>query len=192
MLSLFFISGIHLSAASITKLEVKSDDTEKSIELTIETKGAGFVKVELWKSDEMMLSDQYEALTSFKKLIDFSNYTSGNYSLKIEDDTRIKTYSIELNATGASIDLNYAEEFKPTFMFNRDQKRITVNWMMKEECSARITTKDEEGRVIYSKKFRDGRILGKIFDFRFYKPGKYQLLVSNPDRNYQYTFEIED
>ena len=191
LFSLLSFSIFDANAALITNLEIKPVESSNEVQLSIEARGGGIISISVWNKKKCMLENDYEALNSFEKTINFKGMKSGDYTLRIEDELFVKIYDVRLDENGVNVNLDAVDKsFKPYFEFQPGNKRLRVNWLMHDFERPIVIIRDNSNDVIFERRFDKNLTFSKQFDLRSYKSGIYHVTVKNKTHSHDYQLEI--
>lgn len=123
-----------------------------------------------------------------KRNYDISQFPSGVYQLKFQDDFKVHTVRMYANE-GLEFDLDKSiVQFVPTIAL-RD-KILSVGLATMPEEEIKIFIYDYNNHLLARRKITGSEYIGKRFDFSSVKPGTYRVVITCKGETFSKTFKI--
>ena len=181
-----------LTGASITSMEIVPVENQKILLLTVETSGSGNIDINIKNSSgRIIYSDQHQSLSSFVKKIHLNDVPNGDYTFELEDELFVNITPFTIDYSNLTVDeANSSLRFKPYIKWDNNNKKLDINWLLKEKGTFKVFIKDDEDKILHRSKIENKLNMAKRYSLTNIEKGQYQVTVINNDRSYSKMFEI--
>ena len=123
----------------------------KKVSLTL--KEMKKVKLSIYDGNNDVIFDENVNGANLARTYDLSSLPEGDYFIKAQSDAKISKYKIEVIDKNAFLSSeSFSEVFVPSFDYNLESKRVTINHLNKKDNSEiSIDIYDSNSELLYSK-----------------------------------------
>ncbi|MEM6525386.1 MAG: hypothetical protein AAF693_16410 [Bacteroidota bacterium] len=126
----------------------------------------------------------------YSKLFDLEILPVGTYSLQVEGDTSIKTWSVDLTSEGLSVNQDAKKEFfKPQLVIKN--KVLGVSFFNKQNDNLTISLYNEQNEEIFSEKLSKDIVIMKQYDLSNMEKGMYTAVAKTAGRSFNQVITIK-
>tara|TARA_R110000868_G_scaffold98706_2_gene271731 strand:+ start:17715 stop:18299 length:585 start_codon:yes stop_codon:yes gene_type:complete len=173
--------------ANEPKMKLVADNEAKSLvfELDITSKDT---KIQFVDSDNNVIYSDYNFATKgLRKKFDLSKLQKGVYTFKMDNATKLVTYTILIEENGISI-LEKAENTKPIFRVKEGM--VFINLLNRDMQKVDIKVYDASDRLLFSEAITDKLVVEKAINFKKAFKGEYTITVKDTNGVYSKNINI--
>lgn len=189
---LLFMSNTAV-ATSVSSFEMLTTPNEKAFMLSVETSGKGRIAIKILnEQDQVVFSKSMKALSSFQQKYSLKDFEKGNYSLVIEDVSKIVTQPFTV--TDIEVAVNSDSKiftYKPYFKFNENIESLAVNWMKSDNSVCKLIIKDENLNVLFKESVENDSIIHRSYNLSQLPKGTYYIIIKDGNHIYKETIDIK-
>lgn len=188
MLFAFVAFANTLMASGNLKVNIVPLTSEKAV-VAISNNTASNFQISIANSNDEVIYYKETAADSkdFRKVFDFSNLPSGDYTLTatIDGATTEREFKVEKNKIAVGKEKTALEPF---FTFNEGV--LAVSYLNFSEENLLLNFYDNNG-LVYSKELGDKFAVTKGYDLSKLASGTYTVVLSTDSRSYNYNVNVE-
>ena len=188
MLFAFVAFANTLMASGNLKVNIVPLTSEKAV-VAISNNTVSNFQISIENSNDEIIYYKETAADSkdFRKVFDFSNLPSGDYTLSatIDGATTERAFKVEKNRIAVGKEKTALE---PYFTFNEGV--LAVSYLNFSEENLLLNFYDNNG-LVYSKELGDQFAVTKGFDLSKLASGNYTVVLSTDSRSYNYNVNVE-
>ncbi len=175
---LSLVLAFTLGVSKAATLPTIKEDVNKSFVLNLKDWNKSDLEVSIISEDGLTIFS--ETLKEFKpsRKYNLKYLTAGNYSIKLSDDYKIITYTINVNNSDVVINEDEKVVFRPFIKYSKDAIDINVLALGNE---VNISLIDANGNEIFNEKRENEKTIAKRLNISELRSGEYSVSVKVND-----------
>ena len=129
------------------------------------------------ESGEVIYKEKLQRGTEYRKLFDVNALPEGSYVLEIEDENRVKTWSLSITQDGLQVNNSKEDYFKPTVVQLAENK-LGVSLLNSNLTTAKLSIYDNNNNeVFFTETLGKDLIIQRLYDLSLLRTGSYTISV---------------
>jgi hypothetical protein len=189
--------SLMLAAVALTAVEAHAGNTDFSLDLKkVQGKTVSFTLREIKKvdlsiydtSDNLIYQENATSDDNINRTYDLTAFPDGVYYLQAESDLKIAKYKIEVIGKVAKLSADaISEVYKPVLVNKKGI--ITLNLLNLNQTPVTVKIYNSNDTELYNETLPAEINVGKIFDLRNIKGGKYTFMIATNGQTFVETVD---
>ncbi|MEM9299844.1 MAG: hypothetical protein AAGA64_15880 [Bacteroidota bacterium] len=126
----------------------------------------------------------------YSKLYDLTALPVGSYTLEVDEDTRINTWSVELSSEGLSVDLNAKKEFFKPQIVEKDNV-LGISFFNKTNETLEISVLNDRNEEIFTEELAEDLVIMKQYDLSKFDRGRYTVVARTAGKSFNEVIDVK-
>jgi len=169
-----------IAMANEPKESLVADNAAKSLIFELDVTSQD-TKIQFLDSQNNVIYSDNSIAKGFRKKFDLSKLTMGTYTFKMDDASKLITYTILIEGDSIAI-VEKTENSKP--IFRSKDGMVYINLLNRDLKNVHIKVYDESERLLFAETLTDKLIVEKAINFKKAFKGEYTISVKDSNGVY--------